>query len=322
VAQLFLFGFHGKDSTAPIFDELRRLDLGGVVVDGRNYDSPQQLAALVGQIGPVALRGGRLPPWVMASQDGGDYSQFHTLPPASPPGGYTNAADAAFAMTQAIAALRALGMNGLLEPGLDVAGEGHSAVGPRALSTDVAQVADYARRTVAACRAARMFCAAKHFPGIGAADRSTDEGPAQVGLSMAALESRDVVPFAAAIKAGIPGIVVGEGLYEPDSFVTPATLSKAIVGGLLRDRLRFGGVALTDDLADPGVSAFTQIPDAAVQALRAGADLVYISGEIGDQEAAYNAALNAVRSGRISQARVREALLRVLVAKRAYGLLR
>jgi beta-N-acetylhexosaminidase len=132
---------------------------------------------------------------------------------------------------------------------------------------------------------------------------------------------RDVVPFAAAIKAGISGLVVGEGLYEPDDFVTPAALSPKIIDGLLRKRLRFGGLALTDDLADPGVSAFAQIPDAAVQAIKAGADMVYISGELSDQEAAYTAVLNAVRSGEISETRVRQSLLRVLLAKSGYKLL-
>jgi beta-N-acetylhexosaminidase len=133
--------------------------------------------------------------------------------------------------------------------------------------------------------------------------------------------SRDVVPFAAAIKAKIPGIVVGEGLYETDDFVTPAALSTKIIDGLLRKRLRFGGVAITDDLADPGVSSFAQIPDAAIDAVKAGADMVFISGGLSDQEAAYTAVLNAVRSGEIPESRVRQALLRVLLTKSGYGLI-
>jgi beta-N-acetylhexosaminidase len=79
---------------------------------------------------------------------------------------------------------------------------------------------------------------------------------------------------------------------------------------------------MTDDLADPGVSSFAQIPDAAVQAIKAGADMVYISGALSDQEAAYTAVLNATRSGAIPESRVRQALLRVLITKRGYGLLR
>jgi beta-N-acetylhexosaminidase len=321
VAQLFLLGFSGKDATAPVFEELKRLDVGGVVVDGRNYDNAQQLAGLTGQLAAATTNATHLPPWIMAEQDGGDYSQFTDLPPTHPPGDFHSAAGAAAALTEAATTLKALGVNGLLEPALDVSGAS-GALGPRAFSGDPARVADYARRTVAACRQLTLFCAAKHFPGIGAADIPTDEGPAQVGLSAAQLAQRDLVPFAAAVKAGIPGIVVGEGLYEPDNFVTPAALSQKMIGGLLRKQLRFGGVAITDDLADPGVSSFAQVPDAAVQAIKAGADMVYISGALSDQEAAYTAVLNATRSGAIPEARVREALLRVLITKRGYGLLR
>jgi beta-N-acetylhexosaminidase len=223
-------------------------------------------------------------------------------------------------MTSAATTLKALGVNGLLGPDLDVAAE-DSALGNRAVSDDPDTVADYARRVTASCRQLVILCAAKHFPGIGAADTVTDEGTAQIGLSLDQLTARDVVPFAAAIKAGTSAILVGEGLYETDDFITPAALSSKITTNLLRKRLRFGGLAITDDLADPGVSSLVQVPDAAVDAIKAGADMVYISGELSDQEAAYTAVLNAVRSGAISEARLRQSLLRVLVAKGGYGLL-
>ena len=320
VAQLFLFGFNGKDATAPIFQELQRLDVGGLVVDGRNYDSAQQLAGLVAQLVATAKNVQHIPPWVMAEQDGGDYSQFEDLPPTHPPGDFHAPAGAAAAMAEAATTLKALGINGLFEPDLDVAA-GDGALGAQAFSDSPSAVADYGTRVVATCVQLRLFCAAKHFPGIGSADTPTDEGPAQVGLPMSQLVSRDVVPFAAAIKAKIPGLVIGEGLYEPDDFVTPAALSSKIIGGLLRKKLKFGGVAITDDLADPGVSSFAQVPDAAVDAVKAGADMVYISGGLSDQEAAYTAVLNAVRSGEVPETRVRQALLRVLLTKQGYGLI-
>ena len=320
VAQLFLLGFNGKDATAPIFDEMQRLDIGGLVVDGRNFDSAQQLAGLTGQLIAAAKNARHLPPWVMAEQDGGDYSQFDSLPPTHPPGDFHQPAGAAAAMAEGATTLKALGFNGLLEPDLDVSGS-DGALGAQAFSDNPSAVADYGTRVVAACLQLKLFCAAKHFPGIGSADTPTDEGPAQVGLSMAQLMNRDVVPFAAVIRAKIPGLVIGEGLYEPDDFVTPAALSSKIIDGLLRKKLRFGGLAITDDLADPGVSAFAQIPDAAVSAVKAGADMVYISGGLSDQEAAYTAVLNAVRSGEVPETRVRQALLRVLLTKSGYGLL-
>ena len=320
VAQLLLLGFDGKDATVPIFGELQRLDIGGLVLDGRNYTSAQQLAGLTARLRTTAASAKHIPPWVMAEQDGGDYSSFGDLPPSKAPGDSGGAARAAAALRQAAATLKALGINGLLEPDLDVA-DSDGILGTQALSARPAAVADYARRTVAACESLRLFCAAKHFPGIGAADTPTDQGPAQVGLSLAQLMQRDVVPFAAAIKAGIPGLVIGEAMYEPDDFVTPAAVSPEIIGRLLRRQLRFGGLAITDDLADPGVSSFAQVPDAAVDAIKAGADMVYISGGLSDQESAYAALLNAVRAGQIPESRVRQALLRVLVAKSRYGLL-
>jgi beta-N-acetylhexosaminidase len=322
VAQLFLFGFEGQDATAPIYQEVRRLDLGGVVIQGRNYRDPQQLAALTGEFGAVARAEGHIPPWVMTEQDGGESSQLPDLPPGSAPGEFRSPANAAAAMAEATVALRALGITGLFDPPLDVQpGEAEGVLGTQALKGQPEDVARYGVAVIRACRTARMLCAAKHFPGIGAASNPTDEGPAQIGLSMEQLTGRDLVPFAAAVRAGIGAIVVGHGLYDADDFVTPASISPNIIRGLLRKRLGFEGVAITDDLADPGVSTFAPVPDAALEAIRAGADLVYISGPLGEQVAAYTAVLDAARRGEISKKRIREALLRVLQAKREVGLL-
>jgi beta-N-acetylhexosaminidase len=91
---------------------------------------------------------------------------------------------------------------------------------------------------------------------------------------------------------------------------------------LLRKELRFKGVVMTDDLSDPALASFASISDAAVDAIKAGADMVYISGPAGDQRAAYVAVLRAVRSGRISTTRLDQAVLRILEAKRNYRLIR
>lgn len=322
VAQLFVFGFEGRDATAPIFAELKRLDLGGVLLQGRNYTDPQQLAALAGEFGVVARAAGHVPPWVLAEQDGGELSPFSDLPPTAAPGEFNSVDAGAAAIGEAAVALRALGVSGLIGPSLNVQpGEGEGVLGVQAFAGEPDEVADYGAEVAARCRAARMLCAGKHFPGLGAASIPTDEGPAQVGLSMDQLAARDLVPFRTAFRAGLPAVVVGHGLYELDDFVTPASVSAKVIGGLLRTRMRFNGVALTDDLADPGVSTFASPPEAAVDAVIAGADLVYISGPLGDQMAAYTAVLDAVRRGKIKTERIRRSLMRLLLAKRAVGLL-
>jgi beta-N-acetylhexosaminidase len=131
-----------------------------------------------------------------------------------------------------------------------------------------------------------------------------------------------LIPFRAAIEAGVPGVVLSHGLYATDDFVTPGSLSEKVTTALLKRELRFKGIAITDDLADPPITALGSVPDAAVQAVQAGADMLFISGPAGDQQAAYVAVLRAVRSGEISRRRLDEALLRILSVKRDYGLIR
>jgi len=114
---------------------------------------------------------------------------------------------------------------------------------------------------------------------------------------------------------------MSNGLYVTDDFVTQGSLSPALIGGLLRRDLGFRGVVITDDLADPGVTALTTVPEAAVDAIRAGADLLYISGPPAQQQAAYEAVLKAARDGKLAAGRLKEALLRNLSVKRNYGIL-
>ena len=322
VAQLFLVGFQGRDLNATVYRQLRRLDLGGIVIGSRNYTGPQQLASLAGEAGVVARKAKHVPPWVMATQEGGEFSDFAQLPPATAASDLETVDQGVAEAREAGRALRPLGINGVLGPVVDVGRAEDEAIGPRAFSDDPQRVASYASALVEAYRDMRVFTAVKHFPGLGSASQSTEVGPANVGLSLEELSARDLVAFRSAFRAGAPGVVISNGLYEPDDFVTPGSLSRSITTDLLRDELGFEGVAITDDLADPSVTALGTVPDAAVQAVDAGADMVQISGSAGDQQAAYVAVLRAVRSGEISRERLNQAVLRVLSVKRDYGLIR
>ena len=172
-----------------------------------------------------------------------------------------------------------------------------------------------------AYRKADLFAAVEHFPGLGSADQSTADGPASVGLDLPELRKRDLLPFRAAIEDGAPAVVLSHALYPMNDFTAPGSLSKEVVTDLLRGELGYDGVAITDDLAEPAVEIVAPVPQAAVEALRAGADMLEISGPAADQQAAYDAVLAAVRRGRISRARLDEAVGRILAAKEEYGLL-
>jgi beta-N-acetylhexosaminidase len=321
VAQLFLWGFRGQDLQAEIYSRLRRLDLGGIVIDRGNYLDAQRLGQQAGEAVVISQQEKHVPPWVMAPQEGAEFNAFPDLPPADAPADLPDADAAGRQAADAAATLRALGVSGVLAPVLDVGSEAEPALGPRLYSDDPEEVAGFADATVTAYRRARVFAAVKHFPGLGAASQPTEEGPAQVGLSLEDLRRRDLIPFRAAFESGAPAVVLSHALYQVDDFTRPGSLSPRIVTGLLRGELRFRGLAITDDLADPAITATTSIPEAAVRAVRAGADMVWISGSADDQQAAYVALLRAAKTGEVSRRRLDEALFRVLIAKQQYSVI-
>ena len=172
-------------------------------------------------------------PWVITSQEGGELNSFPDLPPAGLPADMGSAREAGAAAEQSAAALRGLGVNGVLGPVVDVGLRDGSALGARVYSDHPDEVAAYAQETVGAYRADHVFSSVEHFPGLGAADQSTEEGPATVGLGLDELRARDLIPFEAAIDAGVPGVVIGHALYAFNDFTVPASLSRAVTTGLL-----------------------------------------------------------------------------------------
>jgi beta-N-acetylhexosaminidase len=322
VAQLFLLGFRGTDTEAQVFARLRRFDIGGLVVTRENYLDPAQLGALAGNVRSAATDAGHVPPWVMTAQDGAEFNWLPGLPPAEAPADLGSADEAAAQATETATTLRGLNVTGVLDPVVDVGpGEG-SPLSARIYSDEADEVSGYADAVVHTYRAKRLFSAAKHFPGLGATDQLTELGPATVGLDLDALRKRDLLPFRAAFEAGVPAVVLSHALYPMNDFTQPASLSRAVVTDLLRNELGFAGVAITDDLADPAITTSYSVPEAAVLAIKAGADMLFISGSPGDQQAAYTAVLRAAERGQLPRGRLDEAVLRDLHAKWDYGLIR
>jgi beta-N-acetylhexosaminidase len=320
-AQLMLVGFQGRDPSATFFRTLKRTDFGGVVFERRNYRDSVQLEAMTASVANATARKGHEPPLILARQGGGEQSAFPDFPPAGEPGELAGLPDAVDQFGDTARALRAVGMNGVIGPAVDVAPHEAGALGTRAFADDPDEVSAYAKAGVAAFRRAKLLSAVEHFPGIGGATQHTDEGPAQVGLSLDELRRRDLVPFRAAIRAGAPAVVVGHGSYATDDFVLPATMSRTLATDVLRGGLGFRGIAISDDLAAGAFSA-TQpsIPKSAVEAIRAGIDMVWLSGPPAVQAKLYRTILAAIKKGRISRGRLDTAVTRIITVKRELGL--
>jgi beta-N-acetylhexosaminidase len=321
VATTMLLGYEGNGPIEPVLGLLRKRPLGGIVIRRVNFSSPEQITAIAGRATLAARHARHDPPFIWAPQEGGDFSALPGEPPADAPGDAGTARNAAHEAADSGRALSRLNLNGVLAPVVDVGTEeGDDAVGARAFSSRAPAVERFATDVIRAYKRTGIVSVAEHFPGLGAATQSPDDGLASVGLSLDQMRKRDLVPFAASFRLEVPAVVISNASYATDDFVTPATLSKAVSTDLLRGEMRFGGVAIADDLSQPAITTSMSVADAAVQAIAAGSDMVYISGPQPGQEAAYSALVRAVRTGRISRARLDEAVTRVLTLKREYGL--
>ena len=323
VAQVMLLGFEGNGPTPPVLGLLRKRALGGIVIRRPNFTSDAQVTSVAGRATLAARRAGHDPPFIWAPQEGGEFSALPDLPPADAP---ADAQTAGAAANEALASGRALSrldLNGVLGPVVDVGTEEQDdALGARAFSSRPGEVAVFAKEAVTAYKRAGLVSSAEHFPGLGAATQEVEVGPASVGLSLAQLRKRDLLPFGTAIKADVPAIVISNASYATDDFVVPATQSRAVSTDLLRGELGYRGVAIADDLAQPAITNTMSVADAAVHALQSGSDMVYISGPLRGQEAAYQALLAAAHGGQITRERLDEAVTRILTLKREYGLVR
>jgi beta-N-acetylhexosaminidase len=310
VGQLFVVGIRGTTPSQGTLRSLRKHGWGGVVLTGENWAGAQQARRLSARLAAAARSAHRLPLLVGAG-------------PGLPGVSVARGARAAGARRHAAAAgraLRAAGINLALSPSADVGSVGLP-LEQTAVADDPARVTRVVTAALSGYRRAHTIAAVGHFPGQGAAAGDPNAEPASVGQSLAELRARDLRPFAAVVRSA-PVVVASNAIYAAFDGATPAVLLPQAVRGLLRDRMGYRGVVMSDDLLGASATNHTDVGKTAVDALRAGADLLYVPGGPHGQQQAYAAVLDAWRHGEISTARLQESVARVIALKRAYGLLR
>jgi beta-N-acetylhexosaminidase len=214
--------------------------------------------------------------------------------------------------------LRAAGVNVNLAPVADVASGPASVLAGRAYPGGPDEVARLATAAVEAHARERVGATVKHFPGLGSATVNTDDGSATIEDSRAALEVT-LAPFRAAVRAGTPLVMASHALYpalDPDAI---ASQSRPILVELLRGRLGFEGAVITDSIEAQAVLDRSDVATAAERSVRAGADVVLMTGS-GSWNLVYPRLLERARSDPDFRARVGEAAARVLALKRRLGL--
>jgi beta-N-acetylhexosaminidase len=324
VGQILLAGFSGPTLPPELQSLAREFSLGGVVLFKRNVEEPAQVAEL-------AYRARTLLPatplWVGVDQEGGRVARlrapFTEWPPMAALGraepGEAEELARRFAAALAFE-LSAVGITLDFAPVLDVlTNPANPAIGDRSLSGDPARVAALGRIIVEELQRARIAACGKHFPGHG--DTSVDSHHALPLVEHPPERLREVefAPFRAAIQADVAGIMTAH-LHVPcfDDEV-PATLSRRIVTGLLREELHFDGIVFTDDLDMKAVAATYTMGEIAVRALAAGCDGLLSCGTDVDRHVeALEAVIHAVEQDLLPLSRVEQAAARHQRAKERF----
>jgi beta-N-acetylhexosaminidase len=283
--------------------------LGGIVLFADNVADPARAAALTD-----SLRAER-PELVLAiDEEGGDVTRLEAASGSSYPGNLALGVVDDTELTEGVAAAIAAELTGIgvtmnLAPVADVnSNPRNPVIGVRSFGSEPELVARHVAAFVTGTQRIGVAACAKHFPGHG--DTAVDshlELPTVAGALREAL-----LPFRAAIEAGVGCIMTGH-LLVPELDDAPATLSRRIVSGLLREELGFDGLVLSDALEMRAISGTVGLEEGALRALEAGVDALCL-GKVQGEDAVENiheAVVEAVRSGRLAAERVAEAAERI-----------
>ena len=221
---------------------------------------------------------------------------------------------------------RAVGVNWILAPVADVnSNPRNPIINVRSFGERPEAVSGYVSQFVQGAHAANVLATAKHFPGHGSTEQDSHLSLPTVGSDWSALERENLPPFRAAIEAGVDAIMTAHVVVpalEPEEAtgpegLPPATLSRAVLTDVLREKLRFADLIVTDALEMQAVTGGFSSSEAVLRAVEAGADVLLLPS---DPEAAIRAIVAAMESGRIAESRIDRSVARILEAKARLGL--
>ncbi len=329
IGQMVMVGFAEQSLTPELEARLNALHVGNVIFLGRNYANPEQMWKLTNDLQRMAsLRRSPVGLLTAIDQEGGIVARLLNGVTVFPGNMALGAAGRTeYARRAAVVTAQEmlqLGLNMNLAPVLDVNNNpGNPAIGVRSYGESPEMVAAMGAEAVAGSQCMGVVATAKHFPGKGDVTVDSHLDLPHVPHSRDRLNRVELVPFKAAIAAGVGAIMTAHVTFpaiEPEPLL-PATMSQRVLRGLLREELGFRGIIITDDLFMGAISKLYGLAEAAIRSINAGADIVLMCHEPGEQAIAIRAIWAAVRSGRISMDRIDSSVSRVLRLKALFGVM-
>jgi beta-N-acetylhexosaminidase len=320
VGQLITLVFKGLTLPPNVKRWIQKKDLGGVFYfpPNSNMASTEEMNELSKEIQSAAPG---LPLFIAIDQEGGSVQAWNEpfcepYPKAQDIGQhYTDTKDPEIVLEFARKigrGLNSIGVNLDFAPVLDVhTNPDNPIIGDRSFSSDPELVSIIAELFIKGLKEEGVLSCGKHFPGHGDTHVDSHKELPILTHDMSRLNSTELLPFVHNIKAGIDMIMTAHILFQALDPDVPATISKNIIQGLLRDRLKFDGIVITDDMKMKGLSDRYDLMEGSVRAIEAGCDIVLSCTELDKHEELFETLEKAVRDGRISEERIKQSIARI-----------
>jgi len=317
IGQLLVIGFDGIEMSPQLRSLLTRVQPAGVILFLRNIASPQQTYQLLKDCQACVS----IPLFTCVDMEGGRVDRLKNAIAPAPSAAevFASGDRRLFRKHGKIIgeSCRAVGFNTDLAPVVDLAFEtSQSVMESRAVSPDPKKTVIYAREFLAGLRSAGVLGCGKHFPGLGEASLDTHHELPAVEKPWKKLWEEDLQPYRL-MRRDFHMILVGHACYPPVTHDRmPASLSRKIIGDILRKKIGYRGLVLSDDLEMGGVLAAAPIGQAAVEFIRAGGDLALICHKEGYVLGAFEALMKQAERDRKFARRAAESSARVLAFKK------
>ena len=318
--QRLIVGFDGTEFNDDLMFLIDTLKVGGIILFARNLSSPDRIRSLCQSVQQYAGSCGQPPLFIAIDQEGGEvarlkepFTQF-----SGNPGMESHAQAERFAKVTA-SELARVGINMNMAPVMDVAPQNcNSVMAGRAFGHDPAWVADLGVKVIENLQKNHIISVTKHFPGIGRTSLDSHLDLPELDIDLATLESTDLFPFQAAIDCGVAGIMLAHVHYRPLDPDWPASLSKILTRKILRDRMGFDGLVLTDDLDMGAIAKHYDIKTVTRRITDAGIDIALICHRSAKIESAFETIVKGFRDSERLRAMGDESMLRILRLKQKY----
>lgn len=318
VGQLIFTGMDGLTDNSS-------LRPGGVILYSKNMSNQKKTKKLIADL----QENSRIPLFVGTEEAGGDNSRIASVKGMkieSQPSSAALAATKDIAKVEdaavAIASyMKELGFNLNFAPSANLAQEGNSTIlGENSYGSDGKKTGEFLAVFVEGLQENGVISVLSPFPGLGAATEDTRKGPVDITKTINELRKTELVPFAAGIEAGVDFVQVGHASYSAIMGKrTPASLSKLMVTEVLKKELRYDGLIIMDSMNERAITDVYTVDEAAVKAVKAGADMLLYPGE--EAVEAFESILQAIEEGELEQSRIEESVLRILRKKLERGII-